>query len=533
METLHRLSEQYESQYDRDLAAGNIRQYIYPWATIGEAIVLLYLLIPFRSKSFHKYGAIFAWGFNLLSSIYILRYCRCRSMAPAFGLGLIKAWSILWTSVILIVHDSKTGFRRIVKVGSSENEGALTRVMGDTIPEASTATEKPPLSEVRRRHQETSTQTRHHDLLAWESYPTSSLFQRLDWVIDLYTNFRGMTWNWRISGPPPIPEWVKHELEGASTTTSTRQGSIIGRDGTRMYLNLRDLLVTRAKTLVLGYFMVDVLKTFMMHDPYFLLGNRDLPPPSFLPNLVKKLPFLVQSYRLLISMGMMYAALHTVFDLGPLFFAGVLGPKLIGTRGEPWAYPDTYGAFSIILDKGLAGWWGGWWHQTFRFAFESTAKRITQELGFETTSRSSKILQLVIAFSLSGCLHACASFVQPGRTHPLSGAFLFFFLQSIGIITQMLLSQKLEQMGLVERAPKIIRQATNFAFAHLWLYFTGPLICDDFAAGGIWLFEPIPISPLRGLGLGVLGTGWWCWQGFPWINVWQQGRHWWQTGLVL
>jgi hypothetical protein len=30
--------------------------------------------------------------------------------------------------------------------------------------------------------------------------------------------------------------------------------------------------------------------------------------------------------------------------------------------------------------------------------------------------------------------------------------------------------------------------------------------------GVLVIYEPIPISPLRGLGFGVEGDGWWCWK---------------------
>ena len=546
MATAHQLLKQYEIQFDKDLAAGNIRNFIYPWDTIGEAIVLLYLLIPIQSTSFRRYGAIFAWTFNFLFSIYVIRYCRCRSMAPAFGLGLIKAWSILWTSTMILVYDCKTDFRRIETVNRPKDKGnPKGNPNGRPASQISTAIEQSSPLELRQRYPESPRQhsqtsdnhpsesnTQHHGRLAWRPYPTSSLLQRIDWVLDLYTNFRGMTWNWRISGPPPLPDWVQDELAGRSLSHPARERFVVGRDSTTMYLNLRDLLVARAKTFVIGYFTADALKTLMMHDPYFLLGDHTLSAPGFLPYVIRSSPFLVQSYRLLVTMTMMYTALHTVFDLAPLFFAGLLGPKVIGVRGEPWVYPDTYGSFFIILEKGLAGWWGGWWHQTFRFAFESVAKHISRELGYKPSSLFAKAVQLVVAFSLSGCLHGCGSFTQLGRTFPLRGAFFFFLLQSLGIILQMSFWNGLKRLGVVERTPKVLRQTMNFVFAHAWLYFTAPLICDDFARGGIWLFEPVPISPLRGLGFGVKGTGWWCWQGFPWLH-WHQGKHWWQTGLVL
>ena len=74
-----------------------------------------------------------------------------------------------------------------------------------------------------------------------------------------------------------------------------------------------------------------------------------------------------------------------------------------------------------------------------------------------------------------------------------------------------------------------VRMFGNFAATYTWLYYTAPLLVDDFAKGGIWLFEPIPFSPLRGLGFGAEGEGWWCWHGR--LIGWHHGARWWQSGI--
>lgn len=51
-----------------------------------------------------------------------------------------------------------------------------------------------------------------------------------------------------------------------------------------------------------------------------------------------------------------------------------------------------------------------------------------------------------------------------------------------------------------------------------WLYLTGPLLADDFARCGIWLFEPVPVSIVRG----GLGERWWCWGG-RWVGLVNEG----------
>lgn len=255
-------------------------------------------------------------------------------------------------------------------------------------------------------------------------------------------------------------------------------------------------------------------------------------PPSYLPAIIRKSQVLTQLYRLVLSLSGIYTPLWTIFKLGPAFFCGVIGPKWIGVRGEPWMNPvDMYGSFSAVLDKGLAGWWGGWWHQTFRFAFEAPTTRLLDTSGVSKRSATGKVLSLAIAFFLSGCIHASGSYTQLGDTRPILGPMRFFLLQGVGILLQTLLVQLLVKTGIVEQCPKLLRRLTNFAVVHIWLYFTAPLLADDFAGGGVFLYEPVPFSLLRGLGLGAPGDQFFCWRHQRvW---WRAGKQWWDTGIAL
>ena len=63
--------------------------------------------------------------------------------------------------------------------------------------------------------------------------------------------------------------------------------------------------------------------------------------------------------------------------------------------------------------------------------------------------------------------------------------------------------------------------------AFTWLWWTFSPLADDFARGGLWLLEPLPVSPLRGL---LFGSGeLWRWYG-PYIG-WYTGQEWWESGL--
>lgn len=260
-------------------------------------------------------------------------------------------------------------------------------------------------------------------------------------------------------------------------------------------------------------------------------GYVDAPAPAWLPVAVRSSLFLTKTWRLLISLWAIYTALCTVFRLGPAFFCGILGSEWAGLRGEAWMNPyDMYGAYSNILDKGLAGWWGGWWHQIFRFGFEAPATGLLAVIGVDKRKTTGKVISLLMAFFLSGCLHASGSYTQLGDTRPLLGPMRFFLLQAFGIMLQIIGVEVLKRTGVVGRCPKVVRRFANFVLVHVWLFYTAPLLVDDFARGGIWLFEPVAISPLRGLGFGQPDDGWWCWEHQRiW---WRSGKHWWDTGIV-
>jgi hypothetical protein len=102
-------------------------------------------------------------------------------------------------------------------------------------------------------------------------------------------------------------------------------------------------------------------------------------------------------------------------------------------------------------------------------------------------------------------------------------------LQAVGIVLQMIACTALGPA--IKKMPRVVRKLGNFAFVFAWMFYTGWWLTDDFARGGVWLYEALPISPLRGLGFGVAGDGWWCWE--PLGVGWYTGKHWWESGIGL
>jgi hypothetical protein len=355
----------------------------------------------------------------------------------------------------------------------------------------------------------------------WQSYP-SNLRERIPWVIDLLMNFRGPGWNWAIPPLPALPPHIKAAL-GEPVDAASKSG--ISSIGLRRFNSRRELFNSRVPRFILGYLLLDNVKIIMKKDHYFTFGpnNYALPPhlQGFSPLTLRFIRHSICSIAIIVSLEM-------VFSLAPLIFCLLLGPSIIGLRGEAWHYPTTWGSFSSVLTKGLNGLWGSWWHQTFRFVFSAPTNYFIRNGYFSPKSMIAKISALVFAFEISGFLHTGGSISQFPKTHP-SHAPTFFMLQALGILLQTTFCSIFH--GQIKKLPQAVRKGGNLAFTLFWLFETGWWLVDDFARGGIWLYEPIPVSVLRGLGLGDSGDGWWCWEH---VGVgWYTGKHWWESGIAL
>ncbi|KAF2866520.1 membrane bound O-acyl transferase family-domain-containing protein [Massariosphaeria phaeospora] len=525
----HDLLQHYYDKYERDIQSGDYQPFVYPWGTFGALIVIIYCLIPHHNRPWLKNARFLAFAWSAGFAAYSIRYTRARGMASALGLGIISAWGVVWIAAIMVLNDAQTDFQRIERTEgvfgrkSAEERG---KSAGTNAHLEDDETEKNGSVTV---HEEHLGPSKRHGEFAWQSYPLSPFIERLDWVLDVFCNFRGAGWSFRPSACPPPPKRVQEQVR-RNSRDPPRHSFRTHAGQTRIYTTRRELLRANTKTFLAGYVIVDALKTFMNHDPYYW-GLVDRAPPSYFPSFMTSSPTRIHLYRLIVSQFAVAGALQTIFSLGPIFFSGILGPSVLGARGEPWLCSDNWGSYSVVLDRGLAGWWSGWWHQTFRFAFEQPSVRLIDMLGMDRRSPLAKLLQLFVAFGLSGVVHACGSYTCAGDTRPLMGPMRFFLLQACGIFTEVLLTQGLRKTGIQRLVPKWAMRTFTFIYVNVWFYYTAGLLVDDFAKGGVWLFEPIPISVVRGLGFGVKGDGWWCWGGQ--IVSWHRESRWWRSGVAV
>ena len=503
---------QFQSRFTNLLSSGDYTPFVWPHRAFGPYLLIFYLLLPPTNSKTIYYARYPLFGIIIYLSINSIRECRSATVTAGYGIGLLNAWAVLWSASLIIINDARADFRRI-----EEQKGDSKRLPADIVDGRSTgldnSSSKHLLSrtldgQIDRSEQDQSKNSDSPKQIRYRYQGLPTTFRhRLDWVLDLVSNFRGVRWTYQISGLATPPKHIQSSLDDSS----------LPKPNDHSHLCRTDLLRRDLPIFILNCVAVDILKTVTSQDPYFW----GLPPSTPSP-----FPFPVVS-RLILTLLFVYTSLLNIFLLAPLVFGVLLGPRYIGEHSWPWLYSPYFGPLEQVWKKGIAGFWGGWWHQLFRFAFEQAGEWVGRVVGWEKKSLRGMALRVLVAFGCSGILHACASYTSLGNTRPIGGSFMFFMIQPVGIFGQKAVTAWMRKVGLRERIPPWLREFGNVMVVMAWCYLVGPNIADEFAATGIWLYEPLPISCVRGL----RGEGWWHWSG-SWVR-WHTGERWWQSGLAL
>ena len=512
---------QYQTAFRESVAGGVYRPYAWPYSAAGPYLLIAYLLLP-PTRS----GLVFALRYPLFILIIYLSVeatLECRSLWPSFSyvIGLLNAWAILWSATLLIFHDARSEFRRIegrekYHVQPSETQeparDAKTTAMQDQNQvlkkretSLSTSNGKPKEGTDSPAQDIWVPRSTGQSRFVWQGLPQDFL-HRVDWVLDVGSSFRGPRWNYAISAAPSPPRRVQDLLRDPSLTAPNAESE----------MTRRDLLHRFLPQFVMCVLALDALKTVAMDDGYFWSLPASSPSPFPWP----------KASRTLLSVILTYLTLNIIMLLSPLVYGVLLSPRWIGEHGWPWLFPPYFGPVSAIGRRGLAGAWGQWWQQVFRFAFERAGEVVASQFGWDKKTQKGMMLRVTAAFVLSAVLHTCGSYTSVNATRPWK-AFAFFAIQPVGIFAQTAAVAWLKQRGYRERIPVLLRRFGNIIVVVIWFYFTGPLIADDFAACGIWLLEPLPVS----IGRGLKGDGWWRWGG-SWV-YWHSDKDWWKSGLAI
>ncbi|KAJ5851604.1 uncharacterized protein N7529_010989 [Penicillium soppii] len=513
------LAKNFQTELDFVIEQGIYKPIFLYHIVIIHALPIIGLVIPSSRGGKYFRKVLFALCVGI--AIEILQNRRAVVGGNGYMLGLMTAWWLIWTATLFIFTNIERDFKRIERKPGVQHQKS-THFNKNT---NSVAEEPLDLSISLSEQQDTNA-------FLWQSYPPK-FSHRLDWSVGLLFNLRGPEWNWRVPHLVPLPRSIHRQLHsGFSEKINAQEDSTYPTGQERLWAAFRKF--------VIGYLVLDFLKIILMSDPYFrgIAPANSLSPPPFpfyyFPGLAVH-PVLAQLCRTIYSAGAVFFALEVVTSLNPLFFLGLSLVFPNGARnltaaplGASWLYSDAFGPFvQSVLDYGLAGCWGRWWHQLFRNGFMNTARWILSLLPASLVSHPQfrRVTYVVVAFCTSGFVHACGSHTQLASTYPVSGPFLFFTLQSFAILAEQVFKTVIFPILPLGGTPRWLRRTANFLFVFCWLMVSGRFVADDFARGGLWLMEPVPVSPLRGLGFGSPGEGWWCWRD-PWFRYWSDGSYW-------
>ncbi|KAJ6007723.1 hypothetical protein N7540_011699 [Penicillium herquei] len=502
------LARQNECELDSLLQQGTFKPVFLYQVIIFNCLPWIALVIPKDHGG--QYLRPLAFTLGVAFAVELLRNHRALLGGNGYLLGLIAAWWLVWGATLFLFSDVERDFKRIERVPLAEID-ELSKHIGDTD------------NTISMSDKITSPK---HAQFRWQSYP-STLLHRIEWCAGLLFNLRGPEWNWRAAQLGALPRTVHAQLRSGFVSND------FSVEEDESYISAKKCLRNAFRKLLISYMTLDILKVVMMRDPYFRGITADAAPP-FPFTFLASIPLGIRFYRCFVSCMGVYVALNYVTSLNPICFLGLslLFPDAsrrltAAPLDEPWLYAQSFGPFiAPTLDHGLAGTWGRWWHQLFRYGFTSPGRWVISlyPISWRRSATVKRATYLIVAFSLSGFVHACGSYTQFTKTRPLSGPFLFFISQSVAIIVEGIFKTILLPKLHLQGAPRWLRRTANGLFVFFWLLYSGIYIADDFARGGLWLMEPVPFSPLRGSGL-ANGQGWWCWEG-TWFGYWSDGTYW-------
>ena len=461
-------------EYHSSLATAEFFPYVFPINCLGHAL-LVWRLTSIRKWSLHS--RFFVVSIIMAHSLFLIRWSRSIGLASGVVIGIAGVWSILITCNMLLIHNPRTSFRRMILSSPHPKDHVLDNQINGAGQQG----------------------------IERQSMPTETL-PKIFWALDLLGSLRLLHWS-----------------HNASTVQPTQSIAIITSDQSQ-YSSAKTCTIR----LCLVYLAIDVLKEIVAVDPYFW-GSTSAALPEQIQSMLP-LPGLGHAFRMIIALVLIYLAIALVTTTGQIVFIHILGPRVAGTWGQVWAYQPQNGHVMSIYTKGLRGFWGEYWHQMFRQTLTSIATFLVQLLRLPNTGLSASCVRLFVPFILSGLIHAGGSFTMCGETQP-SCQFLFFLIQPLGIILQLLCNRIIENAIAKDKTRYHVLGISNVAFAMCWFLLTFPLLADDFAHGGLWLSEPFPISLMQVLGVGSKERSHPLW--LDWGVSWHMGRRWWQSGLAV
>ena len=396
------------------------------------------------------------------------------------GLDVISANILLWSTDLIALQDVRGIYKRV-------HVEPLERLLQASEGDGSTLV----INHEQARKDEGILERYRHGLTTWdEPYPPPR--PRISWVLALLCSLR-MT-NWKIGSP-----------------THDRHQPFIPVSRTRV---LKHALITALRS----YIILDTAAFYARFDSYFTSHIMGIDSPITLQSsapavfrvLAKVLP--ARLIRCAAIAGHVYGAISLGGALGVPILLLVNRMSLLDDTWSPQSYPPFFGPFSAVMDRGVRGAWGSWWHGMMRYSTTIPGMRLSQALGFSSSSISDYALRVISAFFFSGCIHA--GLVPPEPMYATMSAWrlrlwvaAFFWMQILAVGVEMAFEKiKKRWVGRGDGATMLKRVATLMWVA-VWLCICLPVLGHAAKELGYTTVYPVPISACNA----IKGEGWIRW----------------------
>ncbi|KAE9395793.1 hypothetical protein BT96DRAFT_861658 [Gymnopus androsaceus JB14] len=181
-----------------------------------------------------------------------------------------------------------------------------------------------------------------------------------------------------------------------------------------------------------------------------------------------------------------YAGINASYFACVLVFVGVLG------FSEEQDWPPFFGNLTDAYS--VRNFWGRTWHQLVRRFCVSPGRKLNQMLGIAPKSVPAALIQLYLAFFISGIMHSLGDLML-GREY-VGASLVFFGIQPLAITFEEIVKFFLRQY-----VPDPIRVRTGSIVGYFWVVFwftvTGPFLIDPAIRAGFNRDRIFPYSPVQ------------------------------------
>ena len=421
------------------------------------------LLIPPSTLSNSQLSCVF------LPLIYA---CIIHTWIWGGGIDVISANVALWATDLIALQDPRGTYRWV-------------HISGLSPPQPKDATFRQSETEPLLKDGSIS-KAQNDESQCWEKRYPEKFYGRFSWVLVLLISIRLSYW--KIGDPQHDKAQPPSRLTRAATLR--RAASII----------------------VYSFLVLDSAAFIAQFDPYFTDSAIGIDTPlSLTPGAPVALTFLSTIPPRLYRSSIIAAHIYGVITLGgALAIPLIVAVNYLGLIGDLWSIP-FFGPFSAVVDRGMRGLWGTWWHQTMRYTTSIPGRRFAQACGVKSHSTLDYSLRTISAFFFSGVIHM--GLVPPEPQYATMPAMtvrlyiaMFFWAQAVAFAIELLVSRIVKRVS-PDFVGTSVAKGLTLIWVSAWLCITVPIVAVALKELGYGTVYPIPVSLWNGLAR----RGWLTW----------------------